>query len=56
VALSGPVGLSFIAHVKYWLIGKGTGGERLAALRAGVNLLDEPEADAWARYEEEAKR
>jgi hypothetical protein len=53
-ALKGPVGRSFIAHVKYWLIGEGTGAEHLAALRAGVNLLDEPEAEAWERYEEMA--
>jgi hypothetical protein len=42
--------------VKYWLIGAPYGNEHLAALRAGLNLLDEPEAQAWARYEEEIKK
>jgi hypothetical protein len=56
IALKGPIGRSFIAHVKYWLIGAPYGNEHLAALRAGLNLLDEPEAQAWARYEEEIKK
>jgi hypothetical protein len=56
VALKGPVGRSFIAHVKYWLIGEQYGNEHLAALRAGLNLLDEPEAQAWTRYDEEGRK
>ena len=49
VAINGDAGRSFVAHVRYWELGHGD-HEHLEALRAAVNLLDQPENEAWARH------
>ncbi len=55
VALAGDVAKSFIAHTKYWATGFGD-QEHLEALRAAINLLDRPEAEAWERHTKEVAR
>ncbi len=55
VALCGDAAKSFVAHTKYWATGFGD-QEHLEALRAAINLLDDPEIDAWARHAKEVAR
>ena len=49
VALEGAVAGDFIAHTHYWDVDRAD-DVHLKALRAAVNLLDEPEADLWEAF------
>ncbi len=55
VALKGDVAKILVAHVHYWDTGHGD-REHLEALQAAMNLLDQPEAEAWERHRKEAAR